>query len=377
MSETSQPLRGAGFRHRRACLKPPNPLRGSNREPPHPIPLPVGARATAGLLRRGRPLGDGDYRPLLPAGEKVPEGRMRGPQAHPVRATQGRGFQTWTDSPAMGRFHHARRSTRSSSTPRAAPARSRVVAPEGHLVMASGEDSRFFCLDSRFRGGGSRLRNEERRGRRSGLSYPWSLRGKDPPRGRPGPLVLGAESRFLPGDRPYRSAGLGPAAGPAERPGRDGGQVRPRMTGRFQRLPLRSDTLGRRSTLRRRHRPVGCRRRLSPPNPHCRRRLPPPIRTPIRKRSRLAMPHLPLARPPGLPPRSAVDNLHVGHHLTGRASMMATDLSRQLRPGRSGGPTGDPTRRAMTGYPRRARAAATRHRRDRRIGTGGVGPFPS
>ena len=27
------------------------------------------------------PLGDGDHRPLLPAGEKVPEGRMRGSAA--------------------------------------------------------------------------------------------------------------------------------------------------------------------------------------------------------------------------------------------------------------------------------------------------------
>ena len=46
--------------------------------PPHPGPLPVGARASAVPAARVVTLGEGHHRPLLPVGEKVPEGRMRG-----------------------------------------------------------------------------------------------------------------------------------------------------------------------------------------------------------------------------------------------------------------------------------------------------------
>ena len=56
---------------------------------PHPVPLPVGARASAGLLggavpsRRGRP-----PRPS-PPGERVAEGRVRGPATRRHRRGAG------------------------------------------------------------------------------------------------------------------------------------------------------------------------------------------------------------------------------------------------------------------------------------------------
>ena len=52
---------------------------------PHPSPRGRGERATAFPRRRAFPAGRRQNHPLLPAGEKVPEGRMRG---SPVCASQ-------------------------------------------------------------------------------------------------------------------------------------------------------------------------------------------------------------------------------------------------------------------------------------------------
>jgi hypothetical protein len=48
------------------------------RRPPHPDPLPVGAKANGAHRRAGFPARSRREPSLLPAGEKVPAGRMRG-----------------------------------------------------------------------------------------------------------------------------------------------------------------------------------------------------------------------------------------------------------------------------------------------------------
>ena len=59
-------------------------------QPPHPDPLPVGARAIARYRRHGLPLGGGEDRPLLPAGEKVPKGGRGSASLHRSLDAPGR-----------------------------------------------------------------------------------------------------------------------------------------------------------------------------------------------------------------------------------------------------------------------------------------------
>ena len=76
------------------------------KEPPHPNPLPVGARATGLTSAVPFPLGEGDHPPLRPAGEKVPEGRMRGVPGPVDLGTLGTKRVATRPAAATVQFHH-------------------------------------------------------------------------------------------------------------------------------------------------------------------------------------------------------------------------------------------------------------------------------
>jgi hypothetical protein len=155
--------------------------------------------------------------------------------------------------------------------------------------------------------------------------------------------------------------GPGPAAGPDGRPGRGGRRVRPRLT---------ADSSG--------SRPGRVRARDGPPSDHGIGRSAGEGRLRLRsgtlggggsgRRSGLTsatapaggFSRIPSRRPSGLPPRSIVNNGHVGRHLTKRPSY---DDDEPREAGRAGAGRGNGEERAMAGdrrqVSRRARPAET------------------